>query len=81
MNFLTTIYMVAIGVIGFIAGMVLELFVDNNHFVEIEKENEHLKAELAKARTEPEVIEIVDPWSVGSKAPETDFEFPSKNGF
>jgi len=72
--------MVAVGVIAFIAGMVIELFIDNNHFIEIEKENEQLKAELAKARNKPEVIEIVDPWSVSSKVPKT-VSFPHNDGF
>ena len=79
MNLLEIIYLVGALAVGIIFGMIVELFIDNEILVEAKRENDRLKLELEESRRQPEVIEIVDPWAVSSKAPE-ELSFPNTDG-
>lgn len=62
MNGLEVIYMVLVGVIGALIGMVVELMVDNHTIEELRERNHKLKLENEQLRKEAkkEVIEIID---------------------
>lgn len=62
MNGLEVIYMVLVGVIGALIGMIVELMVDNHTIEDLRERNYKLKLENEQLRRESktEVIEIVD---------------------
>jgi len=62
MNGLEVIYMVLVGVIGALIGMVVELMVDNHTIEDLRERNHKLKLENEQLRraSKTEVIEIVD---------------------
>jgi len=62
MNGLEVIYMVLVGVIGALIGMVVELMVDNHTIEDLRERNHKLKLENEQLRKEAkkEVIEIND---------------------
>lgn len=62
MNGLEVIYMVLVGVIGALIGMVVELIVDNKTITDLQDKNRKLKLENEQLRraAKHEVIEIVD---------------------
>lgn len=62
MNGIEVIYMVLIGVIGVMIGMIVELIVDNHTIEDLRERNYKLKLENEQLRRESktEVIEIVD---------------------
>jgi len=62
MNGIEVIYMVLVGVIGVMIGMIVELIVDNHTIEDLRERNYKLKLENEQLRRESktEVIEIVD---------------------
>lgn len=62
MNGIEVIYMVLVGVIGVMIGMIVELIVDNHTIENLRERNYKLKLENEQLRKEnkTEVIEIVD---------------------
>lgn len=62
MNGIEVIYMVLIGVIGVMIGMIVELIIDNNTIEDLREMNHKLKLEneQLKRASKTEVIEIVD---------------------
>ena len=62
MNGIEVIYMVLVGVIGVMIGMIVELIVDNHTIEDLRERNYKLKLENEQLRREnkTEVIEIVD---------------------
>lgn len=62
MNGIEVIYMVLVGVIGVMIGMIVELIVDNHTIEDLRERNYKLKLENEQLRKEnkTEVIEIVD---------------------
>lgn len=62
MNGIEVIYMVLVGVIGVMIGMIVELIVDNHTIENLRERNYKLKLENEQLRREnkTEVIEIVD---------------------
>jgi len=62
MNGFEVIYMILVGVIGALIGMIVELIVDNHTIEDLRERNYKLKLENEQLRREnkTEVIEIVD---------------------
>lgn len=62
MNGIEVIYMVLVGVIGVMIGMIVELIVDNHTIEDLRERNHKLKLENEQLRRESktEIIEIVD---------------------
>ena len=62
MNGIEVIYMVLVGVIGVMIGMIVELIVDNHTIEDLRERNYKLKLENEQLRrkSKTEVIEIVD---------------------
>lgn len=62
MNGIEVIYMVLVGVIGVMIGMIVELIIDNNTIEDLREMNHKLKLEneQLKRASKTEVIEIVD---------------------
>ena len=62
MNGIEVIYMVLVGVIGVMIGMIVELIVDNHIIEDLKKHNRKLTLENEQLKREAkrEVIEIVD---------------------
>ena len=62
MNGIEVIYMVLVGVIGVMIGMIVELIVDNHTIENLRERNHKLKLEneQLKRASKTEVIEIVD---------------------
>lgn len=62
MNGIEVIYMVLVGVIGVMIGMIVELIIDNNTIEDLRERNHKLRLENEQLRREAkrEVIEIVD---------------------
>lgn len=62
MNGIEVIYMILVGVIGVMIGMIVELIVDNHTIEDLRERNYKLKLENEQLRRESktEVIEIVD---------------------
>ena len=62
MNGIEVIYMVLVGVIGVMIGMIVELIVDNHTIEDLRERNYKLKLEneQLKRASKTEVIEIVD---------------------
>jgi uncharacterized membrane protein (DUF106 family) len=62
MNGIEVVYMVLVGVIGVMIGMIVELIVDNHTIEDLRERNYKLKLENEQLRREnkTEVIEIVD---------------------
>ena len=78
MNGLQIVYIIGALALGFLIGMITELFTENEIYTQLREENRELKRELEQAKKRPEVIEIVDKWSVTS--PE-EVSFPNTEGF
>lgn len=70
------LYIVGALVFGFLIGLIVEMICDNEIVFQLRKENGRLRDELAKAKKEPEVIEIVDK----RQAPD-EITFPNTTGF
>ena len=70
------LYIVGALVFGFLIGLIVEMICDNEIVYQLRKENGRLRDELAKAKKEPEVIEIVDK----RHSPEN-ITFPKTSGF
>ena len=68
--------------IGFLVGMIVEMFCENGIVYELKEDNRRLSVALQKerAKKKTEVIEIYDKWSVNSKEPD-EITFPNKTGF
>ena len=68
--------------IGFLVGMIVEMFFENGIVYELKEDNRRLSIALQKerAKKKTEVIEIYDKWSVNSKEPD-EITFPNKTGF
>lgn len=62
MNLLEIIYYIGVGAVCFIAGMVVELFIDNKAIMDLQEDNRKLRLENEQLKKEAkhEVIEIVD---------------------
>ena len=62
MNLLEIIYYRGVGAVCFIAGMVVEMFIDNKAIMELQEDNRKLRLENEQLKKEAkhEVIEIVD---------------------
>ena len=62
MNGFEVIYMILVGVIGALIGMIVELIIDNNTIENLREMNHKLRLENEQLRREAkrEVIEIVD---------------------
>ena len=62
MNGIEVIYMVLVGVIGVMIGMIVELIIDNHTIEDLRERNYKLKLENEQLRraSKTEVIEIVD---------------------
>ena len=62
MNGLEVIYMILVGVIGALIGMIVELIIDNNTIEDLREMNHKLRLEneQLKRASKTEVIEIVD---------------------
>lgn len=62
MNLLEIIYYLGVGAVCFIAGMVVEMFIDNKAIMELQEDNRKLRLENEQLKKEAkhEVIEIVD---------------------
>jgi hypothetical protein len=62
MDLLEIIYYIGVGAVCFIAGMVVEMFIDNKAIMELQEDNRKLRLENEQLKTEAkhEVIEIVD---------------------
>ena len=80
MNGLGIIFGIGAFALGLVVGMVVELFTENEIYIQLKSENRRLKAELQEAKKEPEIIEIYDKWNVNTKEPE-EISFPNTNGF
>lgn len=68
--------------IGFLVGMIVEMFCENGIVYELKEDNRRLSIALQKerAKKKTEVIEIYDKWSVNSSEPD-EITFPNKTGF
>lgn len=62
MNGFEVIYMILVGVIGALIGMIVELIIDNNTIEDLREMNHKLRLEneQLKRASQTEVIEIVD---------------------
>lgn len=68
--------------IGFLIGMIVELFFENDEFYKLKEDNRRLSVALQKERAKKrEVIEIYDKWSINGEKPEEEITFPNKSGF
>lgn len=68
--------------IGFLIGMIVELFFENDEFYKLKEDNRRLSAALQKERAKKrEVIEIYNKWSINGEKPEEEITFPNKSGF
>lgn len=90
MNGLTILYVVGACLFGFIIGMLLEMFYDNEILFKVRSENEKLRSDneklrsdneilcsaLEKAKKTPEIVEIID-----KRQTPTNFTFPNNSGF
>ena len=81
MNGLGIIFGIGAFALGLVVGMVVELFTENEIYVQLKSENRRLKAELQEAKKEPEIIEIYDKWSINGERPDEEITFPNKTGF
>jgi regulator of replication initiation timing len=72
MNLLEIIYYIGVGAVCFIAGMVVEMFIDNKAIMELQDDNRKLRLENEQLKKEAkhEVIEIVD-----NRKDKKDFQF------
>ena len=68
--------------IGFLVGMIVEMFCENGIVYELKEDNRRLSIALQKerAKKKTEVIEIYDKWSVNSSESD-EITFPNKSGF
>lgn len=62
MNLLEIIYYIGVGAVCLIAGMVVEMFIDNKAIMELQEDNRKLRLENEQLKKEAkhEIIEIVD---------------------
>ena len=81
MNGLGIIFGIGAFALGLVVGMVVELFTENEIYIQLKSENRRLKAELQEAKKEPEIIEIYDKWSINGERPDEEITFPNKTGF
>ena len=67
--------------IGFLVGMIVEMFCENGIVYELKEDNRRLSIALQKERAKKrEVIEIYDKWTVNASEPD-EITFPNKTGF
>ena len=68
--------------IGFIVGMIVEMFCENGVVYDLKEENRRLSVALQKERAKKrEVIEIYDKWSINGERPDEEITFPNNSGF
>lgn len=72
MNLLEIIYYIGVGAVCLIAGMVVEMFIDNKAIMELQDDNRKLRLENEQLKKEAkhEVIEIID-----NRKDKKDFQF------
>ena len=72
MNLLNIIYFLGVGAICLVAGMVIEMFLDNKAIMELQDDNRKLRLENEQLKKEAkhEVIEIID-----NRKDKKDFQF------
>jgi len=72
MNLLEIIYYIGVGAVCLIAGMVVEMFIDNKAIMELQDDNRKLRLENEQLKKEVkhEVIEIID-----NRKDKKDFQF------
>lgn len=77
MNLLEIIYYIGVGAVCFIAGMVVEMFIDNKVIMDQQEDNRKLRLEneQLKAEAKHEVIEIID-----RRTSERELSFPNTEG-
>lgn len=77
MNLLEIIYYIGVGAVCFIAGMVVEMFIDNKAVMDLQEDNRKLRLENEQLKTEAkhEVIEIID-----RRTSERELSFPNTEG-
>lgn len=77
MNLLEIIYYIGVGAVCFIAGMVVEMFIDNKAIMDLQDDNRKLRLENEQLKTEAkhEVIEIID-----RRISERELSFPNTEG-
>ena len=80
MNGLGIIFAIGAFAIGLVVGMVVELVIENEIYIQLRAENKRLKTELAEAKKKPKIIEIYDKWNVTSEE-QKEITFPNTQGF
>jgi hypothetical protein len=82
MNGLEIIYLIGALAIGFLVGMIVEMFCENGVVYDLKEENRRLQEALQKEKAKKrEVIEIYDKWSINGERPDEEITFPNKSGF
>ncbi len=80
MNGLEIIFVIGAFALGLVVGMVVELVIENEIYIQLKDENRKLKVQLAEAQKQPKVIEIYDKWNVNAEEPK-EVSFPNTSGF
>lgn len=77
MNLLEIIYYAGVGAVFFIAGIVVEMLIDNKAILELRNDNRQLRLENEQLEQEDkhEVIEIID-----RRTSERELSFPNTEG-
>lgn len=77
MNLLEIIYYAGVGAVFFIAGIVVEMVIDNKAVLELQDDNRKLRLEneQLQQKGKHEVIEIID-----LRTPESNITFPNTEG-
>jgi hypothetical protein len=82
MNGLEIIYLIGALAIGFLVGMIVEMFCENGVVYDLKEENRRLQEALQKEKAKKrEVIDIYDKWSINGERPDEEITFPNKSGF
>jgi hypothetical protein len=82
MNGLEIIYLIGALAIGFLVGMIVEMFCENGVVYDLKEENRRLQEALQKEKAKKrEVIEIYDKWSINGERPDEEITFPNNSGF